>query len=110
LVWSSPYSDGKIDSTIKSVVTFKRGTDLPNPVLFSQSTGAQINDVDQRRLGDCYFLESCSAAANVSQRIEDIFLTDTYNAAGIFAATVYIRGIPTVIHVDDYLPFDTTFS
>jgi hypothetical protein len=30
------------------------------------------------------------------------------NTAGIFAANVYIKGIPTTISVDDYLPVNKT--
>ena len=42
--------------------------------------------------------------------IEDIFLTKTYNTNGIFAAKVFIKGIQTVVTVDDYLPFNTNYT
>ncbi|MFS8160123.1 MAG: C2 family cysteine protease [Candidatus Roizmanbacteria bacterium] len=61
-------------------------------------------------MGDCYFLDSCSEIANSSARIEDIFLTKTYNSNGIFAAKVYIKGIETIVTVDDYLPFVTNYT
>ena len=40
-----------------------------------------------------------------SGRLAYNFLTKTYNAAGIFAVQLWVRGIPTVITVDDYAPF-----
>ena len=44
-----------------------------------------VNDIDQRNLGDCYFLESLAEVANVTNRIQGVFLTQAYNTAGIFA-------------------------
>jgi hypothetical protein len=38
------------------------------------------------------------------------FLTNTTNAAGIFAAKMYIKGIPTTVVVDDRLPYSTTYG
>ena len=46
-----------------------------------------------------------SAVAETPNRIQKIFLTQTYNKAGIFAVTVYVRGKPTQVVVDDQLPY-----
>ena len=40
--------------------------------------------------------------------MKNIFLTDTYNAEGVFAVNLYIKGKPTIITVDDYIPFSGT--
>lgn len=68
-------------------------------------SGASYNNIHQGQLGDCYYLSSCSAVAEDPNRIKKIFLTQTYNSAGIFAVTVYVRGKPTQVVIDDYLPF-----
>jgi predicted nucleotide-binding protein (sugar kinase/HSP70/actin superfamily) len=33
------------------------------------------------------------------------FITDVKNPQGIFALQVYIRGVPKILLVDDYIPF-----
>jgi len=38
-------------------------------------------------------------------RLEKIILNTEYNSEGIFAFKFYIRGLPTVVTIDDYLPF-----
>ena len=40
-----------------------------------------------------------------SGRMKSLFLTQSANKAGIYAMKLYIRGLPTVVVVDDYLPF-----
>ena len=56
-------------------------------------------------LGDCYFLETCSEVANTTSRIKTAFLTQTYNAAaGIIAASVYVKGIEVLVYIDDFFP------
>ena len=63
------------------------------------------NNIHQGALGDCYYLCSTSALAEWPARLKNVFLTQTYNAAGVFAVKVFIRGKPTVVVVDDFLPF-----
>jgi len=41
----------------------------------------------------------------IPNRILDTILTTTNNSAGIFAMQVYVKGIPQVIAIDDYIPF-----
>ena len=37
--------------------------------------------------------------------MKSAFLTQNFNRAGIQAVKLYIRGLPTVIVMDDYVPF-----
>jgi hypothetical protein len=37
--------------------------------------------------------------------MKDTFLTQNFNRAGIQAVQLYVRGLPTVVVIDDYLPF-----
>ena len=87
------------------MIDWKRAnTTIPGGVsLFG--TGAHYNNIHQGALGDCYYLSSCSAVVEDPNRVKKIFLTQSYNSAGIFAVTVYVRGKPTQVVVDDYLPF-----
>jgi hypothetical protein len=43
-------------------------------------------------------------------RLDKVILTKTTNAAGIFATQVFVRGVPTVVVVDDFLPTDSTWG
>lgn len=38
-------------------------------------------------------------------RMKSTFLTQNFNRAGVQAVKLYIRGVPTVVVVDDYVPF-----
>jgi hypothetical protein len=67
-------------------------------------------DIYQGYIGDCYYLAALAAIGESSTRIKSAILTQTYNTAGIFAAKVFIKGIPTLVTVDDYLPFTSSSS
>ncbi len=41
--------------------------------------------------------------AEVPARIEQAILTTSCNSAEVFAAQVYIKGIPKIVTIDDYL-------
>lgn len=43
------------------------------------------------------------------KRLRNAFKTTTCNKAGAFSTQVYVRGVPGVVTVDDYLPFDGTY-
>ena len=64
------------------------------------------NGIVQGDLGDCYFLAACSAIAERDERIKNIFVPEvwSYPKEGIYAFKVFIRGEPTVVTIDDYLP------
>ena len=59
-------------------------------------------------LSESYFLAPLAAIAVYDNLIRDLFISKTYNNAGIIAANVYIKGIPTLVTVDDYLPYFTS--
>jgi hypothetical protein len=45
--------------------------------------------------------------AEVPARIEQAILTTSCNSAEVFAAQVYIKGIPKIVTIDDYLLYGT---
>lgn len=62
-------------------------------------------DVSQGQIGDWYLMAVLSAlAAFHPQIISDIFVTDRFNEAGIYAMKVYINGHRQVIVIDDFIP------
>jgi hypothetical protein len=73
-----------------------------NPQLFTAISSAL--DIEQGQDADCYWVTATSEEAETG-RIPYNFLTKTYNSAGIFAVQLWVRGLPTVITVDDYIPF-----
>lgn len=69
-------------------------------------TENSIGDITQGPIGDCYFLAGSSAVAEIDERFIKNFVNPDNNQAGIFAFNVWVRGIPTVVAVDDNLPYD----
>jgi Calpain family cysteine protease len=82
-------------------------TSLTSPTLLKTNL---IDEIKQGQLGDCYFLAGLSAISEWSTRIKSSILTQTITPAGVFAAKVFIKGVPTTVVVDDYLLFYKTYA
>lgn len=98
---------------IGSKTTWARARDIVKGASTWGSEGhPDPSDVRQRELGDCYYLAACSAVAEFEGRIKRVFKpkVQEYPNEGIYAFTVYIRGIPRTIVIDDFLPFKGTSS
>lgn len=90
------------------VKSFKRPTEVErNPSLWG-SQGIDYNDIYQGSVGDCYMVSVASALAEWPARIQRIFVQNSYNKEGIFALNLYVKGKPTVVTVDDKLPFTSS--
>lgn len=82
---------------------WKRASDIyENPVIFSD--GITPQDVCQGEIGDCYFLCTLSAMAEVPERIIERFISKEVNSAGAYKVDFYVNGIETPVIVDDWLP------
>ena len=68
-------------------------------------TDGSINDIGQGAVGDCYYLAALSAVAEVDDRFKKVFVNPNKNTAGIYAFNVFVRGIPTIVTIDDRLPY-----
>jgi hypothetical protein len=55
-------------------------------------------------------LASCSGTAEINSRIQNSFVTTTYNTEGIIVIKGQILGNFKNIVIDDYLPFTTGTS
>lgn len=95
---------------MKSYVKYgwKRAYDeFPEAKLFGKDGGhITPGDIRQGYFGDCWWLGSVSALAEVPNRVENIIVNQENdpNAAGIYAFNLYALGMPITITVDDYLP------
>jgi calpain-15 len=49
-------------------------------------------------------LAAVAALAEFPNRIKKVFASN-YTSSGLTAFNVYVRGVPSVVAVDDYLPF-----
>jgi hypothetical protein len=107
--WSDYYS-GDLSSTTVASYSMARASDRISGLSILGDDTSYNKDIYQGSLGDCYFLAALAAIGEEPDRIKDVILTQTYNSAGIFAAEVFIRGVPTLVTVDDYLPFKSSSS
>ena len=80
---------------------------FPDATLFG--SGIVAGDINQGFVGNCWFLASCAALAEMPGRVEKIFLNkeNEQNAAGIYGLEFYRLGLPTTVVIDDWLPVIT---
>ncbi|CDW71552.1 calpain family cysteine protease containing protein [Stylonychia lemnae] len=91
-----------------SVATWKRLQKLyPFGTMFG--TEGCDHDIAQGSVGDCYYLAGVGSISQNSTNIEKIFINPERNNAGLFAVNVWVRGIPSVIVVDDWFPYMTSY-
>lgn len=86
-------------------------TAFPTATLYG-SNGVTPADIRQGSLGDCWFMSSASALAEVPGRLESVFVNDSnaQNSAGVYAVNFHALGLPTTIVVDDYLPVEKKYD
>ena len=58
------------------------------------------------KLGDCYYIAGCVAYAEDEYRFANTFVVQANNVKRIFAFNIFIGGMPKVVVVDDYFPFE----
>lgn len=62
------------------------------------------NDIQQRALGDCYFMSSMAALCEFPERVRKLFPIDKVNPQGKYGMTLTKNGVRQVVYVDDYIP------
>eukprot|EP01091_Cochliopodium_minus_P007007 TRINITY_DN1694_c0_g1_i1.p1 TRINITY_DN1694_c0_g1~~TRINITY_DN1694_c0_g1_i1.p1 ORF type:complete len:448 (-),score=146.16 TRINITY_DN1694_c0_g1_i1:91-1434(-) len=87
---------------MKGKITWLRATELFKKAKLVVD-GVNPNDIKQGGLGDCYFLSSLSIIAEYPERMNKIFAMKEIEL-GVFAASIYLDGIPTTVVVDDFIP------
>eukprot|EP00401_Gymnodinium_catenatum_P073693 CAMPEP_0117586776 /NCGR_PEP_ID=MMETSP0784-20121206/68908_1 /TAXON_ID=39447 /ORGANISM="" /LENGTH=603 /DNA_ID=CAMNT_0005387911 /DNA_START=330 /DNA_END=2141 /DNA_ORIENTATION=- len=73
------------------------------PSLFGED-GPSPMDIEQGEIGDCYFLASMSALAEVPSRIRSLFLQDSVNEEGVYCVLLMKNGKWHEVWVDDHFP------
>ena len=69
-------------------------------------TSDYTNDIKQGMASDCYFMAGIYGISENDKRFQSIWVTKETNNAGIYAVNAYVRGKPTIITIDDYIPTD----
>lgn len=73
--------------------------------LFYANGTISFNQINQGGLGSCYWMGSVSGLAEWPNLVKNIFLNQNKNAAGIFGISLYIRGKPYHISIDDNIMY-----
>jgi len=101
------WKSDKVVQTYKDVHAWKRPKNINKgkaPLLWGKK-GISPRGVNQGKLGDCWFLASAAAISEHPARIKKIFTNKQYpQKRGVFEVTLYIKGKPTKVVIDDKLP------
>ncbi|CDW88987.1 calpain family cysteine protease containing protein [Stylonychia lemnae] len=105
IAWrNTNFTKGKVD--MYADYPWRKLSDIcENCTLFGSSDKENVGDTVQGFLGDCYFVAPLAAVAADEERFKRIFVNQHVNNAGIYAFNVYIRGIPKIVVIDDYVPY-----
>ncbi len=93
-------------ASYESVIEWGRILDeFPSLSLFGLN-GITPADVRQGAIGNCWFMAGASAVAEVSGRLEHVFLNNENRVSqtGIYGVNIYTLGVPHTILIDDWLP------
>ena len=101
IVWPKPFTSGECKNYAKSS-WLRLGVQYPSYKILGSS--GFNDDIAQGALGDCYFLAGISAVAEHPDLITKSIVIQNVSNAGIFAFNVWVRGIPTIIIIDDIVP------
>lgn len=68
--------------------------------------GIEPRDAQQGQIGNCWLIAAGMSIAENPKRIKDIFEIEHKNSASVYAAQMYLMGMPITVVVDDYIPLD----
>lgn len=108
IVWLDPNNEVSKEITENEIrdisgLEWKRPDEIYNR--FDLYKEIDPEDINQGRLGNCYFLSSVSALAEFSQRIKNIFYNNqTKTENGCYTLKLYIQGKMQLVTIDDHLP------
>jgi len=73
--------------------------------LFYANKTIHYSQINQGGLGSCYWMAAAAAVAEWPDIVKNIFLTQNKNAAGIFGLSLFLRGKPHHLAIDDNILF-----
>jgi len=84
---------------------------LPNTTdLFYANGSISFNQINQGGMGSCFWMAAASAVAEWPNLVKNIFLNHNKNTAGIFGISLFIRGKPYHLALDDNIMFYNSSS
>ena len=109
IYWSDRRPDNAQQSLIeasKKVQFWQRLSErYPQNMMFGQGGLTIFDTAQSQSLGNCYFIAGMIAFAEEEKRFREMFVIQEINEIGIYAFNMYIRGKPTIVVIDDYIPF-----
>ena len=69
--------------------------------------GISPTSIEQRILGDCYFLAAVCAIAEHPERLERIIQSKRRNKQGLYAVNIFVTGNWEVVYLDDLFAIDS---
>jgi calpain-15 len=86
-------------------LAWKRIPDIwPEATEFHLFGDIKPNEIDQGKLGDCYFISGVSVLAEKPHLIKRLFHTSDYNPQGIYSIWLCDSGEWRNVIIDDYIP------
>jgi hypothetical protein len=102
IIWPSPFSKGYNKNLSASPWLRLNGQFSSYKILGSEGFS---NDIAQFQLGDCYFLAGVAAVATNRKLIDKVFVIKNVSNAGVYAFNFWVRGIPTIVTIDDWVQY-----
>lgn len=69
--------------------------------------GITPTSIEQRVLGDCYFLAAICAIAEHPERLERIIHSKKVNSQGLYCVSIFLTGNWEQVYLDDWFAIDT---
>ena len=87
-----------------SEIEWKRISEVyPNAVIYEENLN--IEDINQGKIGLCYFLSSLAALIKYQKFLSQIFLTKKANNKCYYEIILFVNGEFQIVIIDDYIPF-----
>ena len=108
--WTPPYTTGIGAALSPAPVYHAVATGSTGALMYA--SGTTVKYYNEMLLGSSFansgFIAGVASVATNSANIKSIFKTRAITKGGIVVAVVFVRGIPTVVAVDNLLPYHAT--
>ena len=98
------YAEGQARQNYQRFVWRRAAECYPTRQVSVFQGDAQVNDIVQGALGDCYLMAAISALAEYPERIKRCILSKNINNAGIYCVQICVTGIWEDVIIDDEFP------
>lgn len=98
------YAEGQARQNYQRFVWRRAAECYPTKQVSVFHGDAQVNDIVQGGLGDCYLLAAIAALAEYPERVKRCILSKSINNAGIYCVQICVTGIWEDVIIDDEFP------